>query len=195
MEMRRIIPKHEEVRKKKKNQFIVGGVLIFIMIFSMLGYAFQSQIFNSSTPSTNANVTYNGMTFTNENGFWATVYDNERLSFSYLPSQIFESNLTNFTKSLGDLKDKPLYISSEDHNAESEMRFNLLPFAEKIESACLEGEECQGEQIKDCTDNFIVLREGAEGVVQEQNCIFISGSGENLIKLADNVLFKLFGVR
>lgn len=194
--MRKIIPKHEEERKKRRTQFIVGGALIFIMVSSMLGYAFQSKLFDSNS-ATNATVTYNGIAFTNQNGFWAMGYGNERLVFTYLPSQIAESDLTNLTKSIDDFSNKSLYIFSEDYNAESEIKFNLLPFASEIKNACPAGIACDNEElpIKNCEDNFIIIRSGDESVREEKNCIFIYGEGDNLIKLADNVLFKIFGIR
>lgn len=166
------------------------------MVSSMLGYAFQSQLFNGN-PATNETLTYNGIVFTNQNGFWAANYQNERIAFTYLPSQIPESDLSNLTRDIDDFSDKPLYIFSEDYNAESEIGFNLLPFATEIENACPEGIECEDEklQIRNCESNFIIIQNGNEGVRQEENCIFISGRGDNLIKLADNVLFKIFGIR
>lgn len=193
--MRKIISKQEEEKKRKRNQFIVGGVLILIMVSSMLGYAFQSQIFNTNA-GTNASITYNGMVFSNQNGFWATDYMNERLVFTYLPSQIIEDDLSNLTKGIGDFLSKPLYISSEDLNAESEIKFNMLPFANEVKNACLEGTSCEGEDTKDCTtDNFIIINNGNEEVREEGTCIFISGEGDGLIKLIDNILFKMFGIR
>ena len=194
--MRKIISKHEEEKKRKRNQIIIGGILIFIMISSMLGYAFQSQLFNSNS-ATNETLTYNGIVFTNQNGFWTMNYRNERLVFTYLPSQIPESDLSNLTKDINDFSDKSLYIFSEDYNAESEIGFNLLSFATEIKNACPAGIECEDEklQIRNCEDNFIIIQNGNEGVRQEENCIFISGEGDNLIKLADNVLFKIFGIR
>ncbi|MDD5699720.1 MAG: hypothetical protein PHH00_00810 [Candidatus Nanoarchaeia archaeon] len=192
--MRKIIPKHVEERKKRRSQFIVGGVLMFIMISSMLGYAFQSQLFDSNS-ATNATVTYNGMVFTSQNGFWTTGYRNEQLAFAYNPLQIAESDLTNLTKSIDDFSNKSLYIFSGDFNAESEIRFNLLPFASEIKNACPAGIECNGAEIRNCEDNFIIIQPGDESAREEKNCIFIYGEGDNLIKLADNILFKIFGIK
>ncbi len=194
--MRKIISRQEEERKRRRNQFIVGGALIFIMVSSMLGYAFQSQLFNSN-PTTNANITYNGIDFTNQNGFWTANYRNERLVFTYIPSQIAESDLTNLTKSIDDFSNKSIYIFSGDYNAESEIKSNLLPFASEIKDACPAGIACDNKElpIKNCEDNFIIIQLGNESVREEKNCIFISVEKDNLVKIADNVLFKIFGIR
>jgi len=193
--MRKIISKYEEGKKKKRTQFIVGGILIFIMVFSLLGYAFQDQ--NTNGTSSNSTLNYNGISFVNQNGFWAVNYGNQRIAFTYHPSQISSEDLTNMTKSIDDFSGKSLYINSYDYNAESEIRVDLSPFASEIKNACLKGENCSSSQlpIKNCENNFIIIQNGSEGVRQEQNCIFISGQGEDLIKLVDNVLFKIFGIR
>ncbi len=189
--MRKIISKQEEGKKKRRNQFIIGGILIFIMLSSLLGYAFQSQIFNPNTT-----ITYNGIIFTNQNGVWATGYENQKIAFAYNPSQIPAADLASFTKNINDFSNKSWYIYSYDDSAESELKSNLLPFAAEINDACPEGVACgQGIPVKTCKDNFIVIQNGSENVMQGQNCVLISGQGEDLIKLIDNVLFKIFGIR
>ncbi len=193
--MRKIISRHEEEKKKKRTQFIVGGILISIMVLSLLGYAFQGQSTDES--SSNSTLDYNGISFTNQNGFWAVNYGNQRIVFTYHPSQILSADLTNMTKSIDNFSGESLYISSYNSFAESEIRMDLLPFASEIKGACLQGENCSDSQIpvKNCGDNFIIIQNGSANVMQEQNCIFISGQGEDLIKLVDNILFKIFGIR
>ncbi len=185
--MRKILSKYEEDKKKKRNQYIVGGVLILVMLVSVLGYAFpQGQAV--STVSSNATSTYNGITFTNENGYWSTAYNNQRLVFTYNPSQI-SSDLTNLTKTINDFTGKPLYIYSDDINAESEVSINLAKFANGISPI-------QNISNKDCTNNEIIIQNSSSSSVsQEQNCIIISGHGQDLIATTDNILFKLFGVK
>lgn len=39
--MRRIVSKHKEGRIRKRNQIIVGMILIFVMVGSVLGFALQ----------------------------------------------------------------------------------------------------------------------------------------------------------
>lgn len=184
--MRKIISKHEEGKKKKRSQFIVGGILIFIMVSSLLGYAFQNQN-ATGTSSSNSTLDYNGITFANQNGFWAVNYGTQRIVFTYHPAQIPSADLTNFTKNINDFSNKSLYINSYDLNAESEIRTDLFPFASEIKNAQIPPENC--------ANNFIIIQNGSSGIRQEQNCIFISGQGEDLIKLVDNVLFKIFGIR
>lgn len=183
--MRKIISVHEDEKKKRKNQFIIGGILIFIIVSSLLGYAFQNQDATGSS-SSNSTLDYNGITFTNQNGFWAVNYGNQRIAFTYHPSQIPAVDLINLTKSINDFSNKSIYINSYDINAETEMKMDLYPFASEIKDAQLPA---------DCNNNFIIIQNGSLGIRQQQNCIFISGQGEDLIKLEDNILFKIFGIR
>ncbi len=185
--MRKIISKYEEEKKKKRNQYIVGGVLMLVMLVSVLGYAFpQGQLVN--TGSSNVTSTYNGITFTNQNGLWTVNYKNQRLVFTYPPSQV-TSDLTNLTENINDLSGKPLYIYSDDNNAQSEISMNLAEFVNGIIPL-------QSLSEKDCTKNEIIIQNSSTSSInQDQNCIMISGQGQDLIASTDNVLFKLFGIK
>jgi len=67
-------------------------------------------------------------------------------------------------------KKGPQEILEGNIEAESEIRANLFPFTDSIENACLE--ECNEKfPIKTCQDNFIIIREGSKGIIQENNCV------------------------
>ena len=186
--MRKIISKYEQDKKKRRNQFIIGGVLMTIMLISVLGYAFQGQLINpAGGSSSNGSITYNGITFENQSGFWVTTYKNQNLVFTYNPSEI--TNSVNITENINDISGKPLYIYSDDNNAESELTMNLAEFANGIIPL-------QSLSNEDCSNNEIIIQNNSiPSVNQEQNCILISGQGQDLIAMTDNVLFKLFGIR
>jgi hypothetical protein len=199
--MRKIVSKYEEEKRKKKNQFLIGGVLIVVMLISVLGYAFQNYIYgNNSATGTNSTqyITYNGIDFLNESGLWEVNYSNNILAFSYNPLQISSQDLTNITTTAADLSNQTLYIYSDNANAESEIRSNLYPFANSIVDACPAGMQCNQTTLAqnvNCSNNFIIIQSGQNEVQQVQNCIYISGQGQDLIKTIDNILFKLFGIR
>tara|TARA_Y100000310_G_scaffold133129_1_gene132042 strand:+ start:533 stop:1117 length:585 start_codon:yes stop_codon:yes gene_type:complete len=192
--MRRLGSKYKEGKRKKRNQVIVGIILIFVMFSSVLGFAFSN--FSSSgggdINSHNFNsINYNGFDFIEQENFWILNQDGINFIFRYNPNQV--PRIASEIKDLESYQGKILYMSSEDVLAESEIRTNLLQFTDGIEHACLE--ECgEGIQIKTCQDNFIVIREGNRSITQEDNCIFIEGEKEDLIKLADEFLFKLIKV-
>ncbi len=199
--MRKIISKYEADRKRKRNQLIVGGVLIGVMFLSVLGYAFQNNGILGGNTNNNITqtVTYNNIDFNNQNGFWIVNSGNNRLVFTYNPTEINGSNITVGT-TIKDVSGKPLLLYTNGNlNAESEIKLNLKNFASSISSACPPGILCNdssGQIIPtgSCDSNFIIIQNGTQSVSQVKNCIYISGQGEDLIKEIDNVLFKILGI-
>ncbi|MEK6925796.1 MAG: hypothetical protein AABW50_00810 [Nanoarchaeota archaeon] len=192
MEVRRIISKEEEHKKKRRNQFIVGGVLVLLMVLSTLGYAFQG---NPSTQNTSEEVIYNGYKFVPQSGFWVLQMGDFLFRFSYNPQQT--ENILGEFKLVNNYAGKPLYISSEDGLAESEIYANLDQVILRRQYACLEGENCTGGlPTKNCNDNFIIIKEDdISGIVQENNCVFIYGPRDNLVQLTDSFIYKIIGVK
>ena len=92
---------------------------------------------------------------------------------------------------------KPLYLYSENREAEAEIYRNLYPIAGEMTYACPEGKSCdKNVSTRTCTDNFIIIRESENAMVyQEEGCVFIEGQGDNLAKMADGFLLKIMGVR
>ena len=68
---------------------------------------------------------------------------------------------------------------------------------ERMQSACLNESECNGDYpIKDCSNNFIIIREAEEErVFQNESCVYIQGEKEELIKLTDEFLYKIIGIK
>ena len=68
-----------------------------------------------------------------------------------------------------------------------------------MQRACPEDVICEsGEDlpVKTCSDNFIIIKESnTSSIRQENNCVFIEGQKEELTALADQFLFKTFGIR
>ena len=197
--MRRLRSERDEKKRIRRNQLLVGGVLIFLMFFSTLGYAFQSIGGGGSEDNGEKlpTIKYNGFEFKEQNGFWILNKDSTNFIFRKNPNQVAKINSIIFP--LDNYLDKTLYIYSESVEAESEIRTNLIQFVDGIKNACLQGEVCEeGIPIKTCSDNFIIIKEKIEGestgIIQENNCIFIRGGKTELTELSDGFLFKLLGV-
>ena len=111
------------------------------------------------------------------------------------PSNTYQ--LTSQVKPLEDYYAKPLYLYSENLNAESEVYRNLYSVVQKIDNACPDGETCDvGIPVKTCSDNFIIIREKSEVIVAQQDgCVFIEGPAEALTKIADGFLLKIIGIQ
>ncbi|MBS3071221.1 hypothetical protein J4407_02900 [Candidatus Pacearchaeota archaeon] len=185
--MRKIIPKHVEEKNRKKNQLTVGLVLIFLMLFSVIGYGFQF-IGDSGTDSKAeaSTINYNGFQFTQQNNFFILNLNEMNFIFGNDPRGTYNS--IEMEKVLQDYSGKKIYIYSESIDAESEIRTNLIQIAELIETV-------NNIEAKTCEDNFIIIRESqATNIKQENNCIFIEGKNEDLSRLADSFLLKILGV-
>ena len=193
--MRKIVSRHQRKRTRRRNQFIVGFILVFLMVSSTLGFAFQSGSkgsFGESDANVDRNtVNYNGFQFENFNGFW--VWGN--FAFRNLPGDVPE--IGGELKNLDHYRGKPVYIRSENEDARSEIIVNLGQVAGGVQGACLQEKDCgENEFVRTCEDNFIIIEENSKTeIVQNNNCVFIHGSAENLIKLTDQFLFKIMGIK
>ena len=186
--MRKLTSKYKEKKNQKRNQWIVGIILIFLMLVSTLGFAFQGGF---SKKDDGNSLIYNGYEFENINGFWAF----EDFVFKYNPQEVPDTGEIYFKFS--DYQNKPLYIYSEDAESEYEIFLNLGQFTQRTQKACPENKICEGDiPYKDCENNFIIIKvDEIENIYQESNCVFIQGREENLIKLVDQFLFKILGVK
>ncbi|MBU3907552.1 MAG: hypothetical protein KKA64_04865 [Nanoarchaeota archaeon] len=196
MDMRKIISKENEGRKRTRNQLLAGGVLIFIMFFSVLGYSFNGSESNDGSSTTK--VVYNGFEFVEQNEFWLLKIGETNFAFLYNPEQINETiKIDSNLKLVEEYYGKPLYISSENYEAEAEIARNMGAVAQRIQRACLKGEKCGSKElpIKTCEDNFIMIKETNQPeIIQKENCVFIQGEEGNLAKIADEFLFKILKI-
>jgi len=186
--MRKLNLRNQEKKDKKIKQFLVGGILILVMFFSVLGYSFKGK------QNENSNVVkYNGLEFINQNGHW--ILSDSNFIFKYNPLQVEE--IPSELKFLTNYANKPLYIYSENTEAEAEIYTNLNRIVQRMQYACLTEENCEGDRpIKTCKDNFIIILENnGNEITQDENCVFIKGAYENLTKLSDEFLFKILGIR
>jgi len=187
--MRKILTKSQQKSKERFNQILVGLVLIFIMILSVLGYGLVGR-----DSSKEEKIIFNGIEFKKINNLWEIEQENFKFVFKYNPKEIERVN--SQVDYFDSYYNKPLYISSENLEATEEIYQNMYSFVERMQKACLNEEECEGDlPIKNCENNFIIIRESNNSrITQNQNCVFIEGNQENLVKLTDDFLFKILGI-
>ena len=200
--MKKIRTKSSEAKRQKRNQMIVGIVLIFVMFGSVFGVIVGS----FGQDKNNENIEYNNIKFFEQNDFWFANKENLNFVFRNNPKQVeeIEVELNYFNTYEG----KPLYVYSENYEAELEVLRNFFyqnQIVQRVQSACLNESadifnltsKCETDSpIKNCEDNFIIIRESNEtGIVQNENCVFIYGERENLTKITDEFLFNVFGIR
>lgn len=191
--MRRLTSKEEEKRKEKRNRTILGIILVFVMFGSVFGIVVGS--FGSS--NVEEKIIYKGQEFKFSNNYY--IFEIGEYSFYFLsdPRNFLEiESEVEVSKFLTSFTGKVLYLDSIDTYSSQDIYQNLYPYVERIQPACLEGSNCLDSSlpIKNCTDNFIIVRESeVNKIYEEENCIFIEGKREDLIKLTDELLLRLIG--
>lgn len=189
--MRRLKPKGSEAKRQKKNQIIIGTILIIVMFGSVFGVIVGS--FGARESSNK--IKYNGFEFIKQNNFWILQIGNFNFVFKYNPNEIPEINTE--IKYLNNYYNKPLYLSSENPEATYEIVSNLNPVTLRTQNACLNESDCEGDlPLKTCEDNFIIIEEKNQtNIIQDNNCVFIQGPKENLTMISDEFLFHILGIR
>ena len=191
--MRKITSKKKSEKKVQRNQMIGGIILTIIMIFSVLGYSLMSGSRDKSET-----IIYKGIEFIKDSNLWKMKLGEMTFSFLYNPEEVEE--IDSKINLIDDYAGKPLYISSENSEAENEIYRNLFyenQVVQRVQYACLEGQTCEENlPIKNCEDNFIIIKESNETQVEQMdNCIYIKGKSEDLGKLADSFLYKMMGLQ
>ncbi len=189
--MKRLINKDQEDKKKKRNQGILSVALVIIMFFSVIGYGFVGK---SDGGGTSTKLAYNGFEFIKQDSVWGLDVEGVKFLFKYNPNEV--EKISSKVNDLNTYSGKPLYIYSENNEATSEIYINLNQIAQRIQLACVGGEDCdENTPIKTCKDNFIIIKEDNNSkIIQEDNCVFIIGPYENLTMISDVFLFKTLGV-
>ncbi len=194
--IRKITSRQDEERKRRRNQIILGGILIFLMLVSVLGYSFETnQTTNTDTSPKASNITYNGFTFAFLNGLWSTSTNQGEFTFINSPEQSYK--VTQDLRPLSSYSGKALYLYSENYDAEAEISRNFYGIA-NIRYACPENEtKCDKNlPVKTCLDNFIIIREKNEtSISQKDGCVFINGNAGDLTRLTDGFLLKIIGIQ
>jgi len=184
------------LNRKKPNrgmQLILGLGLIFVMLFSTLGYAFRDK--GGEEPN---KVEYGGVEFIKDaSGYWN--FNIQGLSFltKYNPQET--ENLSFFSSlNINEYVNRPLYFVGGFNEPILEINRNLGQVVRRVNEACL-SEDCERDlPIKNCSvDNIVVIREPNEErgrIYQEENCVFIIANLGNQTLYADKFLFKILGI-
>jgi hypothetical protein len=182
--MRKIMTKEEIEKSNRRKQIILGVILIFLLVISTAGFSWLSKDGEESRI-----VEERGIKFYNQNGVWLTQIGETIFSFSYLPSEV--ENLTIIGDySLEEYHNQPLYLNKiEDGGVE--VLTNLNDYILRYQKACAE-EPCEEDwPLKDCSNNFIIFKDGENEVYKEENCVYIVG---DQIKGADAFLYKVLNI-
>jgi len=194
--MQKIITKEEKLKKEKRNQLIVGGILILLMLLSTLGYALTGR----SDTNSSVKVNYKGISFVKNSDYWLFNYNGNDFSTSYHPEETKNISFSN-KLTLTDYTKKPLYFISESGQPNTEIARNLNNIILRFQPACLLSSDCSGNYpVKDCSqDNVIIIKRpvnnGTEKIYQSEKCVFITVNEQEETRYADAFLFSVLGIK
>jgi len=194
--MRQIISRDEKDRKVRRNQLIIGIILIGIMTFGTVGYAFSDRSDGNSEK-----IEYNGIEFAKDGSdYWNFALNGNNFITKYNPKEVENITFSSYL-SINSYTNKPLYLVSDFNEPNYEISRNLNPFVLRMQNSCISGDNCTGNlPVKNCSeDNVIIIKETnnesqKEKIYQQENCAFITASSENQTRYVDAFLFKILGI-
>lgn len=191
--MRKILTKEEKEKKTRRNQLIIGILLIGLMVFSTLGYALRGD------DEETKRIEYKDIKFIKDDSdYWSFNIEGYDFVTRYNPQEVEDIYFSN-TLTLQNYANKPLYFVGNYQEPFFELSRNLNYFVLRFNDACLDGNcsEVKGFPVKNCfDDNIIIIQESdEEEILIDKNCVFIKANEGNQTKYADAYLFRLLGVK
>jgi len=186
LSMKRIQTAEMKDRKSRRNNIILGIILIALLVIAPIGYS----LMNNSEKS-NSKVKEVGLDFYKEGGLWKTIIDGQVFGFQYLPSEVVNVSVGGFY-SLGDYASQPLYFVNVNEAA-PEILNNLQRYVMRYQEACLNESLC-GEDLplKDCSSNVIIYNEGNDTkVYKNESCVYLVGDAT---MAADAFIYKILNI-
>jgi len=195
--MRKIISQAEFERKQRKKRFAIGIILIFVMVSSVLGFAFLNQGHGNNFKKNSSKLEYNNFIFLRDlNGRWQTEIDGQTFSTVYNPKETENINM-KILWSIEDFYGEPLYFVADNKEAINELMYNIGRFAQRSQEVCLDKTECEDDfVVKNCSDNIVVYRESkATNIYKQENCIFIEAPYDDQVIASDRLIFEVLGIQ
>ena len=201
MAIRKLKSKKDESKRQKRNQLILGIILIVVMVGGTFGIVVNSF---GKEDSSDTNINYNGQEFYFTSNLWYTELGNIQVAFKTNPNESLQ--IEEEINLLNSYLNKPLYIYSEDYESKIEFYRNLYNLVERVQDACPDqgnlsadiGELNCGEDwpTKNCENNLIIIKESEENkIIQEDNCLIVLGKREDLMKMSDSIILKMVGLQ
>lgn len=183
--MKRITSEEEKEKKANKNKWIVGFVLIFLLLFSTLGYSLLNG--GGIGNSIDGEISQEGKPYF-DGIYWNYQKDGQSFKFSKSLDEINGESI-EIDKTLNDYIGMNLYIDSDNVQVLNELAINLGKFSSRVQEACYGNCEKDFPE-KNCSENLIIFRENEENnIVSEDKCIFIYGD----MATVDYFLYKIIG--
>jgi len=176
----------------KFSQIAMPSFIIFIMVFSVLGFMWGGSMDESTTITTDE---YNLIEYNNK---WILEKEGIPYSFDYHPSELTDIQVDSFN-----INNPKYYIifNPEEKDANLDYSFEKLyytlnQFGVQVFLACSEEENCELDiPIKDCSEHSFYFKKAEEtNVYLDENCIVIEGDNQGLSKAVDKLNYLFLGV-
>lgn len=190
---------------KETRIFYVIGTIAFIAVLLFLLFGLKGK------PAEPSKVEYNYFTFEEIGGLWETRIDigNKpyQATFRYNPTQVEDVAITG---TFSGFRKQPIYITFDPEADKDEYKYLALAASEltlnivralnfTVEAACTKNvtDACANRTIVTCQDDasviYIVPRAPTQ-ITLNNHCITLSGSGLDLLKSVDRILFQWYKV-
>lgn len=189
---KKLVSKEAEKKKQKRNQYILVGVMVVIMMGSIFGL-----IAGTTTQNSNSNIKYKGHTLQTNGYFYNMTIGAKTFYFSNNPNDLKINYKIDSMPTPSQLANQPLYLDAVASTPSQEIYQNFYGFSQRIQAACFEGSNCTDNAlpVKNCTENMIIIKQSSENRIYTQDkCTFIEGTSQDLNKLTDIFILKLFGL-
>lgn len=208
MRIRPLKKEENKEEKRKRNVILIGIIMIGLMVFSTVGYAFFE-----GTTTESQKTKYKDYVFTTTGENWQTKVkisgSETTINSFYLPQDV-ENISMNGTLLLSDFEGKTIYFITNNTNSErnvvSKIYTDFEGYFTRSQLACsLENENttfCSNLPIKHCDDTsqeIMVVKineivNSTASIDYKSNCLTISGSSGDLLRTADRILFEAYGI-
>ena len=189
--------KRIEKRKQRRNRLLMGGVLVFLMIFGMMG------IFTNNSAQGDYN--YGEYNFRWDGQFFSTKIDGTKTNFYFLPQNILHVNTTPALKEK--IHAHALYLTFDPESESNNLIFidiirdNLFNKLDSIVvNAMTKESNVYTLPIITC-DNateyvpvFYFNIANETSIVKDGNCIVLNSQLNDFLKIRDIILYTYYGV-
>ena len=188
--LRKLKTEAEVARIRKRNNLIIGVVMIGLLALAPFGYSLINHGQNQDS-NQGSSLNEKGYDFFYINGQWRTEINGQVYAFTYLPSEVEDVDVQGFFILSGYVNSILYIVNGDEGNLE--VLNNLGRYSSRYQEACIEEELCEGDfPMKTCEDHLIVFKEGVETTVsQDLSCVYITG---DQVKGTDAFLYKLLNI-
>jgi len=204
----RVLAMNDGAKSKMPTIVLVVVVAIFLGFALFLGFL-------SKGPPPPDQVEYNGFIFTEIQGSWMTQWQNNNkiyeLSLRHNPTELQDVIITGEIN-LSLFNQQEMYVTF-DPNKEQELKFVALAAGEmglNLKRALLrepvftcttnetDAESCFDVPPVTCDDTdkavFLIDATGETLVTMDNNCVILTGEGEELLRATDRLLYLFYGI-